>query len=69
MTTLDDCQILRTVREADHPDLNWLVKPGEVSNTSGVRKFRSGPNGISSGCRSVRVRRMRLRVVAVNDSV
>jgi hypothetical protein len=29
MTTLDDYPILRTVREADHPDLNWLVKPGE----------------------------------------
>jgi hypothetical protein len=30
MTTLDDYPILRTVRDANLLDLNWLVKPGEA---------------------------------------
>ena len=29
MTTLDDYPILKTVRDADRPDLNWMHKPGE----------------------------------------
>lgn len=30
MTDLDQFPILRTVRDADLPDLTWLVKPGEA---------------------------------------